>query len=231
MVFIVLSNRAISQYSLGLFAGYSNNHLLTDISNRSYTQNKNGNSFGVCVAFNYEYNRSINFQSQIDLLHKDYSFVRTGNYAGIYTDYKNAYLQLPLIIQYKLSDKGKWQFFTDAGLYVSYWVFGKTKGVISNIFNSYDSINNIGQRTHYLRYASYSQKYQFDDAKDNRFELGALAGLTTIYRLNQKYSLAVNARFYQAFTPQERRYSINQAMKYNQTVFISIGYMLHLQNK
>ncbi|RTL47438.1 MAG: PorT family protein [Sphingobacteriales bacterium] len=220
--------KGISQFSIGFSAAYTNNHLQTDISNRTFTQNKNGNGFGTAIISNYKCNNKINLQTEIDLLHKDYSFVRTVNYTGIYTKYRNLYLQLPIIFQYKIFQKNKWQFFTDAGFFVSYWAFGKIKGVIPNIYSSYDSINTNGQITHYLRYTNYSQKYQFNNTKDNRFEFGALAGITTTYQLNKKYSLFCNARFYQSLTSQQKKYSINQIMQYDQTIVIYIGYMLHL---
>ncbi|MFZ5978011.1 MAG: outer membrane beta-barrel protein [Hydrotalea flava] len=220
--------KGISQFSTGLSAAYSNNHLNTNISNRSYTQNKNGNSWGISFPLNYKCSNKINFQTEIDFLNKDYSFIRTGNYAGIYTRYNNIYLQWPFIFQYKIFQKSKWQIFADVGLYASYWAFGKIKGVLPNVFNSYDSINTLGQITHYLTYTGYSQNYQFNQEKDNRFEFGASAGLSSSYQFNQKYSLVINAIYYQSLTSQQKKYSINQTMQYNQTIFISIGCMFHL---
>ncbi len=221
LVFFIIKSNA--QFSIGISAGYANNHLQTDISNRILTQNKNGSDFAASIMLNYKCCSRINFQTEINLFDKSYSLVRSGIYEGLYTNYKNKYLQLPIIFQYKFLQNTRCQFFVDAGLFFSNWVSGKIKGAIPNVFNSYDSINSSGQIKHYLRYTNYSEKYQFNSVKDNRYEFGALLGITTIYQLNQKYSIFYSVRFCQSFVSQQKKYSINQTAQYNQTIMISIG--------
>ena len=112
---LIFGLKAKSQFAFGLISGYSNNHLLTNFSNRINTQNKNGNNYGLGIALNYQLNSKINFQSEINLLHKDFSVVRTRDYEGIYAAYRNIYLQLPIIFQYKLFEKNNWNFYIDGG--------------------------------------------------------------------------------------------------------------------
>ena len=231
LLFFFIIKSLNAQYSLGVFTGYTNNHLQTNISNRTFTENKNGNSFGAGIILNYQCSNKIHLQTEMNLLHKNYSFVRTGNYEGIFTNYRNAYLQLPVIIQYKFIQKHKWQFFAETGFFVSYWVDGRINGVIPNVFDSYYTVDGAGVITNYLRFTSYYQKYQFTHLKDNRFEWGALAGITSMYQLTNKYSFFANARFYQSFLSQQKKYSVNQVMQYNQTFVISLGCMLHLHAK
>ncbi len=45
LLFFFIIKSLNAQYSLGVFTGYTNNHLQTNISNRTFTENKNGNSF------------------------------------------------------------------------------------------------------------------------------------------------------------------------------------------
>ena len=223
--FIIKSLNA--QYSIGVFSGYTNNHLHTNISNRLLTENKNGNSFSTGLIFKYAYKNKIQLLTELDLLQKNYSFVRKGIYEGIFANYRNTYLQLPVIIEYKLLQNSKWELWVDVGFFVSYWVDGNIKGVISNVFDSYYAVDATGVMTNYLRFTDYSQKYTFSHLKDNRFEAGPLVGITSMYQLNNRYSFFVNTRFYLSIISQQKNYSISQIMQYNQTIVISAGCMFN----
>ncbi|RTL52778.1 MAG: hypothetical protein EKK39_06260, partial [Sphingobacteriales bacterium] len=71
-----------TQHGIGISAGYSNNHLQTNISNRLFIENKNGNSFSTGLIFNYAYKNKIQLLTELDVLQKNYSFVRKGIYEG-----------------------------------------------------------------------------------------------------------------------------------------------------
>ena len=115
-------------------------------------------------------------------------------------------------------------------MFVSFWRFRKIKGVIPNVYNSYDSLNSNGQNTHYLSLTNYSEKYFFNDALDKRFEFGALLGTTITYKSNNKIIFSFNSRFYQSFTSLQKKVSINQEIQFNQTLFITVGCLVHLSN-
>ncbi|PZX60918.1 outer membrane beta-barrel protein [Hydrotalea sandarakina] len=227
--FIIKSLHA--QYSVGLFSGYTNNHLRTNISNRLFTENKNGNSISTGLIFNYAYKTKIQLQTELALLQKNYSFVRTGLYSGIFTKYRNTYLQLPVIFKYKLLQKCKWVIWADAGFFVSYWVDGSINGVIPNVFNNYYTVDRRGSVTNYIRFSDYFQKHIFSSEKDNRFEVGPLVGITSVYQLNSSYSVFINARFYSSFLSQQKQYTVNQVMQYNQTSVISTGGVINFHAK
>ena len=67
-----------AQVSFGIEAGYAYNHLNTDISNRAVTQNKNSGGYVIGLKINFEVISTINFQTGLGLIQKNYSYVRTG---------------------------------------------------------------------------------------------------------------------------------------------------------
>ena len=235
LVFILLFMNSLfigySQLSFGVGLGYTNNHLYTDISNRVYTENKTGSGIGTSILLETHLCNRINFHSGIYILQKSYNFVRTGNYTSIYENHKNTYLQLPIIIKLSLLRREKVQFFINGGLFVSYWAFGKVKGITPNVFNSVDSLSNNGQPKHYLNLTSYSEKYLFNSLRDNRFEFGLLGGISIYYNYNRRYKCFFDCYFYQSLSDQQKKYMINQIPRYNQTLFFSIGYMKSLSFK
>jgi len=228
----LLSLTSYAQFSIGVKTGYSNNHLNTNISNRILTQNKNGNSTGFGLLINCKINNRIGIESSVELLQKKYSFVRNDVYTGVYESFINSYLQIPLIAQFKVIEKKKINVAISSGVYGGYWAFAKIKGAIPNIYNNIsDSIGNNGQSIQYIQLAPYSEKYQFSKRKDNRFEFGWILDITLKCQLNKNYLTFIECNYYQALTDQQKNYMIHQTLKYNETIFASIGCLLHIGKK
>jgi hypothetical protein len=220
---LLVCNYTKAQLSAGMEAGFSNNHCNTDISSMTSTRNKNKNGYNIGIIAIYNLKRTIAIKTGISLLQKNYSFFRTNEFAGIFEVYRNTYIQIPTSFQLSLFENNKFKTYFSVGGYVGYWAFGKVKGAMPNIFNSYDSINNSGQIAQYLSSSNYSEKYQFNNAKDNRIELGWLLGIGTDFSLNKKHTFFIECNYYQSTTNQQKKYMLNQANKFNQTILVSFG--------
>jgi hypothetical protein len=80
----------------------------------------------------------------------------------------------------------------------------------------------------------YDEAYTFSDEKDNRFEMGALAGIGLQYMPTKKYAISVEGRYTASQTDQQKAYSENQTPRYNDTysLLLSVQYQLPtLKNK
>ena len=217
-----------SQISIDVGAGYSYNHLNTDISNREFTKTTNESGYSTSLQLNYSLNKILSLQTGVDLLQKSYSFTRTGAYTGVYETFTNTYIQIPFVAKLKIFEMTRFQIHFNAGVYGAYWTFAMVNGVLPNIFNSSNSVGKDGQIIQYLSLTNYSEKYQFNSTKDNRIELGLTTGISICYELNSKYSAFIEPSYYQSLNDQQKKYMVNQVPKINQTLCISIGFSIKL---
>jgi hypothetical protein len=215
-----------AQFFFGLEGGYTKNWLHTDIGNLNNTKNKNGNGFGYGLLVKYDINKFLSLRTGIDLMQKSYSFFRTDSFAGTYETFKNSYLQVPLTTQIKAFKIKRIKLVFNVGIFTAYWLYAKVDGAIPNIFNSTNTIGSDGQITQYLAFASYSEKYQFNTNRDNRFEFGLTTGIGVYYKFNSDYSVFLESGYYQSFTDKQKKYMVNQISRFNQTVCISIGCLM-----
>lgn len=224
-------SKAAAQFLLGVEAAYTNNHLHTDISNRMATRNKNGNSFSLGIWCQYNLSCLVDLETGIHLVRKNYAFVRTGEYRGVYQTFINSYLQLPVEAKVKVATLNKTDITLNSGLFVSYWSFAKVEGAMPNIFNSINNTGANGQVSQSLAVTAYAEKYNFNAITDNRIELGWIAGLSANYALSKKYAVSIECKYLQALTGQQKEYTVNQIPKYNQTCSIAAKCFMRLDSK
>jgi hypothetical protein len=228
LLFLIICFAGKAQFSVGISGGYSNNHLNTDISNRVDTKNTNGGGFCASLLINYNLSNWISIQSGLGLVQKNYSFVRNGDYQGVFETFTNTYLQMPLTARIKILELKKFKITFNIGAYEAYWTFAHIHGATPNILNSTNSTNSSGQMVQYTSIDNFSEKYQFNNIKDNRFESGLTAGICFHYDINNKYSIFIEPDYYQSLTDQQKKYMVNQIPNINQTFCVSMGFIMKL---
>lgn len=148
-----------AQLYIGTEAGYSNNYSNSDISSIVFTKKKNGGGYSIGIVAKYNFQKKVSFKSGIFLVQKKYFFMRTGDYTGVYTGFKNSYMQVPAVIQLKFQSWKNIETYISAGGFGGYWAFGKISGAMPDIFSSYENrIGNSGQASQYLSLTKYSEK-------------------------------------------------------------------------
>lgn len=221
-----------AQLYIGAEAGYSTNCSNADISRAMFTNSKNGGGYAAGLVAKYDFQRRLSIESGIFLLQKNYSFIRTGEYTGVYTRFKNTYIQVPIILEIKLLSRKKTEAYLSAGGFGGYWAFGRVNGAAPNIFGSYEiGTSNRGLSSQFLSLTKYSEKYQFDSHRDNRVELGWLLGLGTKFTFKEKYFAFIQCNFYGSLTSQQKKYMLFQKNKNNHTVSVSLGIMCSIKGK
>jgi hypothetical protein len=220
LFFITIAFIAKAQNSIGLEAGISAGRIATNISNRVSTSVDYDMGYSVDVPLQFKLKNWLYLQTIPNITQKNYFLDRTDSLAGAYAGFINTYVQLP--VELKAVYGKRLQFFGDAGFYAAYWVSAKQKGVVPNIFGV-EPPNSNGYAI--IQYVGYDEKYSFNSKKDNRLELGWVAGAGAQYHLNNKYMLIASARFYQSLSDQQKKY-INEIPKYNQTFTFTAGAMM-----
>jgi hypothetical protein len=215
---------AQAQLAIGLETGITGNYLHSDINKLSYTNNQSENGFIINVPVKYTINNSVFLKTAFTVLQKNYSYIRTGPYAGVYTRFTNTYWQLPVTAGINYGNK-KIKVLLQAGAYGAYWLQGKMKGKIPNIYNVTDSTNSNGQITETFGLISFTQRNAFDSRKDRRFEFGLTGGLGFIYFSDTRNSVLIEANYFHSLTGQQKNYMVNQEKRMNQTFAITAGYI------
>ncbi len=232
IIAICCNTKINAQFSIGVSAGYTNNYLLTNVSNLVSTRYNALPGFGAAVPVMYSVTDWFAVKATPGYMQKNYQMQRTDFYQGVYQNNTNGYVQLPLMAHFSFGGE-QLRGFVDAGGYAGYWLTAHVKGVMPNILNqpAYTNLTSNAQPNNvfdeYTPY-SYNEKYQFNTTKDNRIELGLLAGAGISYQLNDAYQLFGEATFYNALTDQQKKYETGQVPRYNQTYVFSVGVLFNL---
>ncbi len=222
---------ASAQLAIGIEGGYNKNYLVTNNSNRAFTNYVPMNGFNVAIPVQFQLADWFAVTADPTFIQKNYRQERSSFFEGVYQNNYNNYLQLPITGRLLFGGK-KLKGFIDGGIYGGYWMSSKVKGVTSNILDpTGDENTSVSSIFDFQKPYSYNEKYTFDSKKDNRFEFGWIAGLGIGYGITERYQVFTEARLMYSFTDQQKNYQTNQVPRYNTTYGINLGVMYHLQRK
>jgi hypothetical protein len=214
-----------AQLYVGIEGGANRNHVITNTSDKPFFtyESQDGYSFGIPIR--YVFPRLSQWFGGIQAIpsvtQKNYRMQRTGFYSPMYQDYQNSYLELPIMAQFRfgghLQKEQSLYGILNLGGFGGYWMSGHVKG---RALSPMDLTN----------YQEFDEDYTFSTEKDNRIELGALAGLGIQYMPNKKYVVSIEARYTPTLTDQQNAYSENQTPRYNDTYGVSVSVQYHLSS-
>jgi outer membrane protein with beta-barrel domain len=211
-----------AQLLMGIQAGVSSNNLHTSIANRASATINRKDGYTIGMPVQYRINSWLYAAALPDITQKNYSIDRTDSLTGVYEQWSNTYLQLPLMLHFIYGKR--LQVFADAGAYIGYWTSGRVKGKTPNVFGVTDIFNPVtGQRTETYPLTAYDEKYNFNNRRDRRFEFGWVAGFGLQYKVRNRYSVYAEVSRYESLTDQQKKYMVNQEPQYNETITLSIG--------
>lgn len=233
--FFLFSVQVKSQLSIGIEGGGTKNYLNTNVSNLVSTKYNPAYGFNIGIPVLYKINDWLAFQADPSYIQKNYQLARTDFFQGVYQDNTNTYLQLPLMAHLSFGGQ-QLRGFLNLGGYGGYWLSAHIKGTTPNILDEpayTNTVSNAQPNNVFDEYTpyNYNEKYQFNNTKDNRMELGLLAGVGMSYEMNDKYLFFGEARYYQSMSDQQKNYQINLVPRYNETVGVSLGCLYELGGK
>lgn len=211
--------------------GYVSNWMNTDITNRAFTRQVNLGGYSFGILYKKTISKVFALQAEFQMMQKNYSFERTENYKGIYENFYNTYLQLPLMGQIDIFKRKKNSIALNAGVFGAYWLYARVNGVTPNVFNTTNLQDVNGQGIQNFNFTKYSKGYQFDKQKDDRFEFGLQAGISVEHKINSKTKFFLDYRLYQSLTDIQKKYMVNQISKINKTSLLSVGFLFELNKK
>ena len=212
-----------AQMYVGVEAGANRNYFLSNTSDKPFFDYQPSYGYSVGASFRYTFPKLSSWFGGIQVvptfIQKNYRIQRTGDYAAMYQQTTNSYLHLPVMAQFRFGGHiNKTQTLhgiLNLGGYAAYWMSGHVKGTALSPFDA-DT------------YQSFDTKYQFDNTKDRRIELGAVAGVGLQYALLDKYVLSVEYRYTPSLTDQQKAYQDDQTPRYNDThsLLVTMQYRL-----
>ncbi|MDP1842114.1 MAG: outer membrane beta-barrel protein [Sediminibacterium sp.] len=226
---LIISFKVKSQVSIGFETIYCNNTLSENKIDLPYTLFKPGNSIGFGIPISIKIKSAFSLNSGLYYIPKNYMFKRIGTYAGVFFEFKNSYLKIPIMSSFSFAYR-KINIICNGGIYGAYWIFSKSSGKIPNLLNNIDSVSPDGRIRNYVNLESFNEKYSFKKNKDNRYEWGASIGIKLSYKVNKNEKIYCSTIYDYSFSDQQKKYMINQSARLNRTILFSIGYEKNVFN-
>lgn len=206
-----------AQLFAGIEAGANRNYLVTNTSDKPFFEYQPSYGYSIGIPLRYAFPKLSWFggiQAVPTFVQKNYRIQRTGYYSPMYQQTDNNYLQLPIMAQFRfggnISKTQTLHGILNLGGYGGYWISSHVKGRALSPMDPYN-------------YQSFDEDYTFMEEKDNRIELGGLAGVGLQYMPTKKFVITLEGRYTPSFTDQQKAYSENQTPRYNDTYSILLG--------
>lgn len=214
---------ATAQWNIGVQGGYTLNTL--EVSN-GYAYDlitKPAGGFTVSIPVQYEFNEWFALQTELGFTQKNYKRKRTLNLSQ---DEKslttNSYVQLPILAHFSFGGKVV-RGFTNLGIYGGYWANSHIKGTDKYVFAEPDIDYN------YVPVYSYDERVPFDSRRDNRFDLGLIAGVGVKVRVCPIVQLLAEGRFNYSLLDMQKNYMRELMPRYNNTLQFQIGCLITIK--
>ena len=204
---LMLPTLVFAQWRVGANVGLSYNHPTIDkqyMTDLVY-KDRCGLSFGLMGQ--YDFNDWLGVRAELDWVQKNYR--QTRNVAEN-QDYKftNDYLLMPVMASFSFGGE-KLRGFCNVGVYGGYWLNSHRKG---------EDFHNVSDYTY-----SFSEKVEFDDDRDQRWDCGFVGGLGLEYRFAKRWGAQVEARYYYSTISVQKQYMRVDDYRYNSTLAFQAG--------
>lgn len=210
--FIALTTNVSAQLGIGLKGGYDFNSVTRSNAGRvdETYHNKNGLEYG--LLFRYQFNDWFAIRTDVEMLSRSHTMKRNLNIVkGIYTDYDNKYLTVPVMADFTFGGtriRGHFMM----GAYVSYWMSANRSG---DAFNIYHEV------------IAFDEKVEFNEYH-NRLVAGAVAGPGLSFDVTEDISLELDALLYYDLMSYMKVSTVSPEPRYNNTASLTLGVIYKL---
>lgn len=211
---------AAAQWRVGVTAGYTYNKLSMDTGYAYDMRYEERGGFTVGIPVQYDFFDWLGVRAEVSFVQKGHKMHRTDQYAGLWTDTRNNYLQVPVMAHFSFGGS-RVRGFLNAGGYIGGWLSSHRKGAAFRFFGDEVGDDN-GIITAGNRY-EFDEKVPFDSHRDNRFEAGLAGGIGVSCRVTTRLTVEAEGRCYYALTDMQKDYMKFRTPRYNTTFVIQAG--------
>lgn len=210
--FVALAINANAQLGIGLKGGLDFNSVTRSNAGRvdETYHSKNGLDLGLVLS--YQVNEWFAMRANVEMMSRSHTMKRNLNAVkGIYTDYNNQYLTVPVMADFTFGGTKVRGHFIMGG-YVSYWMKANVSG---NTFDIYDKVRPFDETMEFNEY-------------HNRLVAGVVAGPGLSCELSDKISLELDALLYYDLVSYMKINKVSADPRYNNTASLTLGVIYKL---
>ncbi len=210
--FIALATNVNAQLGIGLKGGLDVNSVTRSNAGRVDETYHAKNGLDLGLVLRYQVNEWFAMRANVEMLSRSHTMKRNLNAVkGIYTDYNNQYLTVPVMADFTFGGTKVRGHFIMGG-YVSYWMKANVSG------NTFDLNGNTIQ---------FDEKMEFNEYH-NRFVAGIVAGPGLSCELSDKVSLELDALLYYDLMSYMKISKVSADPRYNNTGSLTLGVIYKL---
>ena len=169
---------ARAQWSVGIMAGYDYNSY-SMAKGYAYDYRYGGmGGLEVTVPVQYNFLDWLGVRADISYVQKGHTMHRTGIYEGLWTNTRDHYLHIPLMVSFSFGGE-RVRGWVDAGGYVGGWLASWQKGIDEYPIGSKPDQEGAFKYYQDERGYHFDEKVEFLDKRDQRFDAG-LTGLAGV---------------------------------------------------
>jgi len=204
---LMLPISASAQWRVGINAGADLNHYTINTQFQTDYRYKDRWGATMGVMGQYDFSDWFAVRAELDWTQKNCRMERPVLQLVDYK-YTNNYLQLPVMASFSFGGY-KLRGFCNLGAYGGYWLNSSRKGREMNSFSwkAYD----------------FSEKLEFNDERDRRWDFGFVGGAGMEYRFAAKWAAQVELRYYYSTVSVQKDYTGFKDYRYNSTLALQAG--------
>lgn len=203
---VMLSMTAHAQWRVGATAGADYNIFSMDKQYQSdwNLEKRWGATMGITGQYDvYDW---LGVRADLNWTQKNYRRYRSR--IPIDHKYYNDYLLLPVMASLSVGGE-QLRGFVNLGVYGGYWLSSHREGTELSTFTS--------------KYYKFSEKVEFNDERDQRWDLGFVGGAGVEYRFANRWAAQAEVRCYYSTTSIQKQYMRVKDYRYNSTIAFQAG--------
>ncbi len=192
-----------AQWRIGVTGGADYNVLTID---KHYLNDFNYNGhWGATAGImgEYDFNDWLGVRADLNWTTKNHTVVR--NSLPLEYNYTNDYLLLPVMASFRFGGE-KLKGFCNLGVFGGYWLHSNIEGGQVQYFSS--------------KNYEFSQKVEFNDDRDQRWDYGLVGGIGIEYQIFKHWAAQAELRYYYSTSSIQKDYMRLSDPKYNSTTAI-----------
>lgn len=165
-------------------------------------------------------------KSGLSYVQKGHTMHRTGVFEGLWTDTRDHYLHLPLMLSFSFGGNAV-RGWVDAGAYAGVWLSSWQKGVAEMVIGVAPGQEGPFKYYQDERGYHFNEEVEFFDRRDQRIDAG-LTGLAGVgWRLTQLLELRLEGVCWYSLVDTASRVQDNVSPRYNTTWALRLGCAIH----
>ena len=210
VAFCITALTSSAQWSLGIKGGWDYTSIKRSNAGRIDETYSPLSGYDVGIQARYGFTNWFALRTDLSVMRRSHRMDRHLDYLdSVYTEHHNLYLMLPVLADFSFGGEHL-RGHAMLGGYIGCWLRERVKG------------KTYWMTDYYMYYTPFDEKREFTQ-EDRRFNAGLVGGLGLSYRINEHWSLNLDALYYYDLTSHHRGYVHLRDPRYLSTLSVTFG--------